>query len=301
MARERSRARVEHQVYTRRFPAIYDAVILGFYLRRVWRCPRGRRPVAVNEFLLPAREELAHAVTLDRHRGRPLAALDLLTRDGAQGRPVDHLPARPLALGDEHIDHIGRFRGWAGDEDPQHGALAVLDQRSAVINHLVEQFGVVGLYQAEGLVGQDAFLPVAAGQQCGGGDEGRNDQRPRVAVEWPAGSTARCYGRHRRASARHATHAESPRRATWRCAGCWSSPGNQNQRCWADPRPGWFARLVGRRSTRPPKHRYPCALRLAQPIPDPLASPTEPIHRRNCLKIPSWLRRRALPDQILAT
>jgi SAM-dependent methyltransferase len=30
-----------HEVYTRRFLAIYDPVILGFYLRWVWRCPRG--------------------------------------------------------------------------------------------------------------------------------------------------------------------------------------------------------------------------------------------------------------------
>jgi ubiquinone/menaquinone biosynthesis C-methylase UbiE len=41
MVREQSRARAEHQVYTRRFLAIYDTVILGFYLRWVWRCPRG--------------------------------------------------------------------------------------------------------------------------------------------------------------------------------------------------------------------------------------------------------------------
>jgi SAM-dependent methyltransferase len=37
----RSGGRAEHQIYTRRFLAIYDAVILGFYLRWVWRCPRG--------------------------------------------------------------------------------------------------------------------------------------------------------------------------------------------------------------------------------------------------------------------
>lgn len=41
MAPEQSRSRAEHQIYTRRFLAIYDAVILGFYLRWVWRCPRG--------------------------------------------------------------------------------------------------------------------------------------------------------------------------------------------------------------------------------------------------------------------
>lgn len=29
-----------HEIYTRRFLAIYDVLILGFYLRHVWRCPR---------------------------------------------------------------------------------------------------------------------------------------------------------------------------------------------------------------------------------------------------------------------
>jgi hypothetical protein len=33
-------SRAEHQIYTRRFLAIYDPIILGFYLRWVWRCPR---------------------------------------------------------------------------------------------------------------------------------------------------------------------------------------------------------------------------------------------------------------------
>jgi SAM-dependent methyltransferase len=32
--------RVEHEIYTRRFMAIYDHLILGLYLRWVWRCPR---------------------------------------------------------------------------------------------------------------------------------------------------------------------------------------------------------------------------------------------------------------------
>jgi SAM-dependent methyltransferase len=32
--------RAEHEIFTRRFLAAYDAVILGFYLRWVWRCPR---------------------------------------------------------------------------------------------------------------------------------------------------------------------------------------------------------------------------------------------------------------------
>jgi hypothetical protein len=35
-----SGGRAEHQIYTRRFLAIYDTLILGFYLRWVWRCPR---------------------------------------------------------------------------------------------------------------------------------------------------------------------------------------------------------------------------------------------------------------------
>ncbi len=32
--------RTEHEIYTRRFLAIYDPLILGVYLRWVWRCPR---------------------------------------------------------------------------------------------------------------------------------------------------------------------------------------------------------------------------------------------------------------------
>jgi ubiquinone/menaquinone biosynthesis C-methylase UbiE len=32
--------RAEHEVYTRRFLAVYDALVLGVYLRWVWRCPR---------------------------------------------------------------------------------------------------------------------------------------------------------------------------------------------------------------------------------------------------------------------
>jgi SAM-dependent methyltransferase len=37
---EPTSGRAEHEIYTRRFLSIYDAVILGFYLRWVWRCPR---------------------------------------------------------------------------------------------------------------------------------------------------------------------------------------------------------------------------------------------------------------------
>ncbi len=37
---EPARGRIEHEIYTRRFLAIYDTLILGFYLRWVWRCPR---------------------------------------------------------------------------------------------------------------------------------------------------------------------------------------------------------------------------------------------------------------------
>ena len=37
---EPARSRAEHEIYTRRFLAIYDTLILGFYLRWVWRCPR---------------------------------------------------------------------------------------------------------------------------------------------------------------------------------------------------------------------------------------------------------------------
>lgn len=32
--------RAEHEIYTRRFLAIYDILVLGLYLRWVWRCPR---------------------------------------------------------------------------------------------------------------------------------------------------------------------------------------------------------------------------------------------------------------------
>jgi SAM-dependent methyltransferase len=32
--------RAEHEIYTSRFLAVYDALILGIYLRYVWRCPR---------------------------------------------------------------------------------------------------------------------------------------------------------------------------------------------------------------------------------------------------------------------
>lgn len=32
--------RAEHEIYTRRFLAIYDHLVLGLYLRWVWRCPR---------------------------------------------------------------------------------------------------------------------------------------------------------------------------------------------------------------------------------------------------------------------
>jgi hypothetical protein len=31
---------LRHEIYTRRLLAVYDALILGFYLRWVWRCPR---------------------------------------------------------------------------------------------------------------------------------------------------------------------------------------------------------------------------------------------------------------------
>jgi hypothetical protein len=40
--REPSGSRAEHEVYTRRFLTVYDTLILGFYLRWVWRCPRTR-------------------------------------------------------------------------------------------------------------------------------------------------------------------------------------------------------------------------------------------------------------------
>lgn len=33
-------SRAEHEIYTRRFLAIYDHLVLGLYLRWVWRCPR---------------------------------------------------------------------------------------------------------------------------------------------------------------------------------------------------------------------------------------------------------------------
>lgn len=37
---EPARSRAEHDIYTRRFLAVYDMLVLGFYLRWVWRCPR---------------------------------------------------------------------------------------------------------------------------------------------------------------------------------------------------------------------------------------------------------------------
>jgi hypothetical protein len=37
---ESATGRSEHESYTRRFLAVYDALILGFYLRWVWRSPR---------------------------------------------------------------------------------------------------------------------------------------------------------------------------------------------------------------------------------------------------------------------
>ncbi len=42
MAREAkpTERRAEHEIYTRWFLSIYDALILGFYLRYVWRCPK---------------------------------------------------------------------------------------------------------------------------------------------------------------------------------------------------------------------------------------------------------------------